>query len=65
MSSKQTRKIVVEMQQNPNPRAHLALFKSNTPFKPKVVPSKLLYRRNTKHRLQQNPFGWRVFLLAL
>ncbi len=55
MNSKQERKIVVQLQQNPDPRAHYLLFKNNTPFKPKVVPSKLLYQRNNKHRFQDNP----------
>lgn len=55
MSSKQERKIVVKLQQNPDPRAHFMLFKNNTPFKPKVVPSKLRYQRHSKHRTQDNP----------
>lgn len=57
MSSKREQKIVVNLQQNPNPRAHIVLFKNNTPFKPKVVPSRLLYSRNIKHRGRENPFG--------
>jgi hypothetical protein len=57
MSSKQERKIVVQLQQNPNPRAHIVLFKNNTPFKPKVAQSRLLYQRNSKHRGRENPFG--------
>jgi hypothetical protein len=55
MSRAEQRKIVIKLQQNPDPRAHFLLFKNNTPFKPKVVPSKLLYQRNTKHRFQDNP----------
>lgn len=55
MSSNQERKIVVKLQQNPDPRAHFMLFKSNTPFKPKVVPNKLRYQRRSKHRAQDNP----------
>jgi hypothetical protein len=55
MSRTEQRKIVIKLQQNPDPRAHFLLFKNNTPFKPKVVPSKLLYQRNTKHRFQDNP----------
>jgi hypothetical protein len=57
MSSNQVRKIVLEQPQNPNPRAHIVLFKNNSPFKPKVVSSKLLYQRNNKHRGRENPFG--------
>jgi hypothetical protein len=42
--------IVVAGKQHPNPRAHFLLFKSNTPFKPKVVQNKLRYQRQTKHK---------------
>ena len=31
-------------------RAHNVLFKQNTPFKPKVVKSKVAYKRNPKHK---------------
>ena len=50
MSSRQEQKIVVNLQQNPNPRAHRLLFINNTPFKPKVVQNKLQYQRHNKHR---------------
>jgi hypothetical protein len=38
--------------QHPNPRVHSLLFKTNTPFKPKVVPGRPAYQRNNKHRGQ-------------
>jgi hypothetical protein len=31
-------------------RTHFVLFCKNTPFKQKVVESKVLYRRNKKHK---------------
>jgi len=31
-------------------REHFVLFAQHTPFKPKRVESKLLYKRNTKHK---------------
>jgi len=31
-------------------REHFVLFAQNTPFKQKVVESKLLYKRNKKHK---------------
>jgi len=31
-------------------RAHRVLFDENSPFKPKVVQSKIQYRRKDKHR---------------
>ena len=33
----------------PKHRAHRVLFDENTPFKPKVVQSKVQYRRKDKH----------------
>jgi len=36
--------------EQPKHRAHRVLFQENTPFKPKVVQSKVAYRRNTKHK---------------
>ncbi len=35
--------------EQPKHRAHKVLFCSNTPFKPKVVQSKVQYRRKDKH----------------
>ena len=57
MSAKKDLTIVVKVQQNPNPRAHILLFKSNSPFKPKSVANKLLYKRNKKHRGGSDIFG--------
>lgn len=37
---------------HPNPRVHNLLFKTNTPFKPKVVLGRPVYQRNSKHRGQ-------------
>lgn len=34
----------------PKHRAHRVLFDENTPFKPKVVKSKIQYQRKPKHR---------------
>ena len=34
----------------PKTRAHYALFCEDTPFKPKVVPSKMKYVRRPKHK---------------
>ena len=31
-------------------RAHKVLFARDTPFKPKVVKSKVAYKRNPKHK---------------
>jgi len=56
MSSKKSSKITIAVPQCPNPRAHILLFKNNTPFKPKSVPSKLLHQRNKKHR--KNPINF-------
>jgi hypothetical protein len=35
-------------------REHFVLFAQNTPFKQKVVESKIKYKRQPKHRGQQN-----------
>lgn len=35
-------------------RAHRVLFASDSPFKPKVVKSKMQYRRQPKHRGRQD-----------
>ena len=32
------------------PRAHRVLFDNDLPFKPKVVKSKMLYKRQQKHK---------------
>jgi hypothetical protein len=42
--------------QHPNPRVHNLLFSSNSPFKPKKVLKKTAFRRQIKHKNQQN-FG--------
>ncbi len=34
----------------PRTRAHRVLFDRDLPFKPKVVPSKLAYKRREKHQ---------------
>lgn len=47
---KQTLSFVVEQ---PKHRAHRVLFQINTPFKPKVVQDKTLYRRKPKHSKDQ------------
>ena len=39
--------------EQPKHRAHLVLFKNNTPFKPKIVQSKVLYKRKPKHSKQE------------
>ena len=44
---KQILSFIVEQ---PKHRAHRVLFQENTPFKPKVVQSKIAYRRNLKHK---------------
>ena len=41
-------KIVIKVPQKT--RAHFVLFAENTPFKPKRVESKGLYKRNKKHK---------------
>jgi len=41
-------KIVVKLPQKT--RAHLVLFCANTPFKQKVVASKVKFKRNPKHK---------------
>jgi hypothetical protein len=35
--------------EQPKHRVHRVLFSDNTPFKPKVVQSKVQYRRKDKH----------------
>jgi hypothetical protein len=35
-------------------REHFVLFAQNTPFKQKVVESKIKYKRQPKHKGQQN-----------
>lgn len=35
--------------QSPEPRAHRVLFRSDTPFKPKVVNARPRYQRKSKH----------------
>lgn len=40
--------------EQPKHRAHKMLFQNNTPFKPKVVQSKLLYNRKPKHPKQDS-----------
>ena len=42
-----------KLSKNPNPRAHLVLFQTNTPFRPKRVESKVQYRRKPKHQEQR------------
>ena len=46
------RKILSFTVEQPKHRAHKVLFSNNTPFKPKVVQSKVSYKRNTKHRIK-------------
>lgn len=41
-------KVTVEFRQRT--RAHRVLFERDLPFKPRVVPSKLRYRRRDKHQ---------------
>jgi hypothetical protein len=48
-------KIIVPVM-HPNPRVHYVLFKTNTPFKPKVVQNTNPYQRHSKHRGQEK-FG--------
>ena len=43
-----TQKVIVELRQRT--RAHRVLFDRDLPFKPKVVPSKLAYKRREKHQ---------------
>jgi len=45
-------KIVVKIPQKT--RAHIVLFCAGTPFKQKVVQSKVKYTRQPKHRGKQN-----------
>jgi hypothetical protein len=44
---KQILSFIVEQ---PKHRAHRVLFQENTPFKPKVVQSKIAYNRKPKHK---------------
>jgi len=34
----------------PKHRAHRVLFDANTPFKPKIVQDKTIYKRKVKHK---------------
>ena len=43
-----TQKVIVEFRQRT--RAHRVLFDRDLPFKPKVEPSKLAYKRRDKHQ---------------
>ena len=43
-----TQKVIVEFRQRT--RAHRVLFDRDLPFKPKVVESKLRYKRREKHQ---------------
>ena len=45
-------KIVVKLPHKT--RAHFVLFAENTPFKQKVVASKIKYKRNPKHKGARN-----------
>lgn len=40
----------------PKHRVHRVLFQDNTPFKPKVVQSKIAYNRKPKHKGNQNEY---------
>ena len=44
------REIISFKIEQPKHRAHRVLFDDNTPFKPKVVKSKIAYQRKPKHR---------------
>jgi hypothetical protein len=44
------REIISFKIEKPKHRAHRVLFDEGTPFKPKVVKSKLQYQRKPKHR---------------
>jgi hypothetical protein len=54
--SMKTLSFTVAKTQHPNPRVHNLLFSSNSPFKPKKVLKKTAFRRQIKHKNQQN-FG--------
>jgi len=41
-------------EQRPNSRAHYSLFAMDTPFKPKSVKRKDLYKRKPKHKNNQS-----------
>ena len=43
-----TQKVIVEFK--PRTRAHRVLFDRDLPFKPRVVESKLRYKRREKHQ---------------
>jgi len=43
------KKVISFTVEQPKHRAHRVLFCENTPFKPKVVQSKVQYRRKDKH----------------
>ena len=47
-------KLKLKIPQNPNPRAHLVLFQTNTPFRPRQVESKTVYQRKPKHQGQHH-----------
>jgi len=51
-----TLSFTVAKTQHPNPRVHNLLFSGNSPFKPKKVLKKTAFRRQIKHKNQQN-FG--------
>lgn len=42
--------------EQPKHRAHRVLFQENTPFKPKVAQSKIIYNRKSKHKGNQNEY---------
>lgn len=44
------KKILSFIVEKPKHRVHKVLFQNNTPFKPKVVKNKTLYRRQPKHK---------------
>ena len=43
------KEIISFIVKEPKRRVHRVLFQNNTPFKPKVVDSKIQYRRKDKH----------------
>jgi hypothetical protein len=44
------KKEVIILEFKPRTRAHRVLFERDSPFKPKVVESKLRYKRREKHQ---------------
>lgn len=44
------KKQTITIEFKPRTRAHRVLFDRDLPFKPRVVPSKLRYRRRDKHQ---------------